>query len=98
MANKCNTCGDEIRVDCDYRQGRCPHRPPLINLEKIKMNIQPRDTSRGHFYVSLAKSALRIVAGFAIITAGYTTSQPWLVAGGALLVSAEILGIVEELV
>jgi hypothetical protein len=98
MTNKCNTCGDEIRADCDYRQGRCPHRPPLINLEKIKMNIQPKDTSRGHFYVSLAKSALRIVAGSAIITAGYATSQGWLAAGGVLLVGAEILGIVEELV
>jgi hypothetical protein len=98
MTNKCDTCGDEIQVDCDYRQGRCPHRPPLINMEKIKMNIQPKDTSRGHFYVSLAKSALRIVAGFVIITAGYIIGQGWLMAGGALLVSAEILGIVEELV
>jgi hypothetical protein len=98
MTNKCNTCGDEIRADCDYRQGRCPHRPPLINLDQIKMNIQPKDTSRGHFYVSLAKSALRIIAGFAIITAGYTIGQSWLVAGGVLLVGAEILGIVEELV
>jgi hypothetical protein len=69
-----------------------------INGTKIKMNIRPRDTSRGHFYVSLAKSALRIVAGFAIITAGYTMGQSWLVAGGVLLVGAEILGIVEELV
>lgn len=63
-----------------------------------QMNIQPKDTSRGHFYVSLAKSALRIVAGFAIITAGYTLGQNWLVVGGVLLVGAEILGIVEELV
>lgn len=62
------------------------------------MNIQPKDTSRGHFYVSLAKSALRIVAGSAIIAAGYTIGQGWLMTGGALLVGAEILGIVEELV
>jgi len=98
MTNKCNTCGDEIRADCDYRQGRCPHRPPLINMEKIKMNIQPKDTSKGHFYVSLAKSGLRIVAGSAIIAAGYASAEYWLVAGGVLLVGAEILGIVEELV
>jgi hypothetical protein len=25
------------------------------------MEIQPKDTSKGHFYVSLAKSALRLV-------------------------------------
>jgi hypothetical protein len=36
MTNKCNTCGDEIRVDCDYRQGRCPHHPPLIKLSTAR--------------------------------------------------------------
>ena len=91
MANKCNTCGDEIRVDCDYRQGRCPHRPPLINLEKIKMNIQPKDTSKGHFYVSLAKSGLRILAGANLMFGHFYIA-------GLLLILAEVLGIVEELV
>lgn len=62
------------------------------------MNIQPKDTSTGHFYVSLIKSGLRIIAGGCIITAGYSINQPWLVAGGVLLLGAEILGIVEELV
>jgi hypothetical protein len=91
MTNKCNTCGDEIRADCDYRQGRYPHRPPLINLEKIKMNIQPKDTSRGHFYVSLAKSGLRILAGANLMFGHFYIA-------GLLLILAEILGIVEELV
>ena len=27
---KCNTCGDEIKVDCDWRQGRCPHIQPML--------------------------------------------------------------------
>ena len=27
---KCNTCGDEIKMGCDYRQGRCPHQPPML--------------------------------------------------------------------
>jgi hypothetical protein len=98
MTKKCNTCQQEIHLNCDWNQGRCPHVPPLINLEKLKMNIQPKDTSKGHFYVSLAKSALRIVAGSAIIAAGYASAEYWLVAGGVLLVGAEILGIVEELV
>lgn len=90
---KCNTCGKIYQPDCDWNQGRCPHHPPLI-----PMNIQPRDTSRGHFYVSLFKSGLRIIAGCCIITAGYAVNQPWLVAGGVLLLVAEILGIVEEMV
>lgn len=63
------------------------------------MKIQPRDTSRGHFYVSLIKSGLRILAGACIITAGYSTiAAGWLIAGGVLLVGAEILGILEEMV
>jgi hypothetical protein len=62
------------------------------------VEIQPKDTSKGHFYVSLAKSVLRIIASACIITAGYATQQYWLVAGGVLLLGAEVLGIVEELV
>jgi hypothetical protein len=56
------------------------------------IEIQPRDTSRGHFYVSLVKSATRIAAGIALI---------WpqsLILAGAFLIAAEVLGIVEELV
>jgi hypothetical protein len=44
-----------------------------------------------HQRISFLKSALRIVAGIAII--GST-----LVLGGALIIAAEILGIIEELV
>ncbi len=56
------------------------------------MEIQPKDTSKGHFYVSLFKSAIRIAAGIALI---------WpqnIVLAGALLIGAEVLGIVEEIV
>jgi hypothetical protein len=55
------------------------------------IEIQPRDTSRGHFYVSLAKSVLRIAAGCFIICNN-------LAAAGALLIAAEALGILEEMV
>jgi hypothetical protein len=55
------------------------------------MNIQSKDTSRGHFYISCAKSVLRIIAG------GYLMKGDFFVAG-ALLIAAEVLGIVEELV
>lgn len=53
--------------------------------------IQPKDTSRGHFYVSLAKSGLRIAAGVFLVLGNF-------VAAGLLLIGAELLGIVEELV
>ncbi len=81
---KCETCRSEITPDCDYDQGRCPHRKPMIE-------IQPRDTSRGHFYVSLAKSIIRIGAGGCLI-------QGNLFFAGFLLIFAELLGIVEEMV
>lgn len=84
---KCKTCRKEYSPDCDYNQGRCPHHPPLI-----KMNIQPKDPNKGHFYVSLVKSATRIAAGIALV---------WpqnLILAGAFLIAAEVLGIIEEIV
>lgn len=57
-----------------------------------QMQIQPKDTSKGHFYVSMVKSATRIAAGIALI---------WpqsLILAGIFLIGAEVLGIVEELV
>ena len=91
MTKTCDTCGESISADCDYRQGRCPHRPPLINLDKLTMNIQPKDTSKGHFYVSLAKSGLRILAGANLMFGHFYIA-------GLLLILAEVLGVVEELV
>jgi hypothetical protein len=84
MNEPCKVCDKPYSPDCDWQQGRCPHHPPLLN-------IQPRDTSPGHFYVSIVKSMIRIGAGGALI-AGH------LFFAGALLIFAEILGIVEELV
>ncbi len=54
-------------------------------------DIQPKDPSKGHFYVSLVKSGLRIIAGVVLIAGNLY----W---AGALIITAEILGIVEELV
>jgi hypothetical protein len=81
---KCNTCNKEYTAECDYNQGRCPYHPPLLN-------IQPKDTSKGHFYVSIVKSAVRIVAGGCLITGN-------LLMAGICFILAEVLGIVEELV
>ena len=63
------------------------------NVEETKslIDIQPRDTSRGHFYVSLAKSFIRILAGAVLIMGAFAIT-------GALIILAEVLGIVEELV
>jgi len=55
------------------------------------MEIQPKDTSRGHFYVSLIKSVLRIGAGTSLIMMGLPEA-------GWLLIVAEALGILEEIV
>jgi hypothetical protein len=55
------------------------------------MEIQSKDPSRGHFYVSLVKSVVRIGAG-ACLMAGFI----WF--AGFMLIFAELLGIVEEIV
>jgi hypothetical protein len=57
----------------------------------MNVDIQPKDTSRGHFYVSLAKSGIRIFAG-GVLMAG----NIWL--AGVCIVLAEVLGVIEELV
>lgn len=62
------------------------------------MKIQFTTTSKGHFYVSLVKSALRLVGASCLVALGYTISMPLMIAGGVLLFVAEVLGIVEELV
>jgi hypothetical protein len=63
----------------------------ITHHQDIKMELQPKDTSRGHFYVSLVKSVFRIGAG-ACLMAGFF----WF--AGFLLIFAEMLGILEELV
>ena len=57
----------------------------------MEIEVQPKDTSRGHFYVSVCKSAVRIAAGAALIMGSFVVC-------GWLIILAEILGIVEELV
>jgi hypothetical protein len=55
------------------------------------MDVQPKDPSCGHFYVSIAKSFIRIFAGIALIDGS-------LVIAGVSFIIAELLGIVEEIV
>jgi hypothetical protein len=55
------------------------------------MEIQTKDPGKGHFYVSLAKSAIRIFAGGVLMSGNF-----WL--AGVCIVLAEVLGVVEEIV
>lgn len=80
---KCDTCGQEYSAGCDYKQGRCPHHPPMIN-------VQPKDTSKWHFRISIVKSGMRFAAGFRLI-------QGDLIGAGVFIIIAEVLGIAEEL-
>lgn len=36
---KCTTCGNEIKSNCDWQQGRCPHQSPMIDLDIFKINL-----------------------------------------------------------
>lgn len=56
------------------------------------MDIQPKDTSRGHFYVSIAKSSLRMAGCIGSLINGTVT--PLAVA----FLFAEVLGVIEEMV
>lgn len=55
--------------------------------------MQPKESkSNWHFNVSIAKSAVRIFAGVALLCA----DQWYVNVAGTLLILAEVLGIVEE--
>jgi hypothetical protein len=52
--------------------------------------MEPKDTSKRHFYISLVKSLFRIAAGTALIFGSA-------IGAGTLLIFAEVLGIAEEI-
>ena len=43
---KCTTCRKEYSPQCDYRQGRCPLHPPIIQLNKSKDKQNERTLDR----------------------------------------------------
>ena len=51
---------------------------------------EPVDPSKKHFYISMIKSGVRIMAGIALCTGSFLTA-------GLLSAGAELLGILEEL-
>jgi hypothetical protein len=61
-------------------------------MKMLKAEVATKDPGKGHFYVSLAKSAIRIAAGISLI---------WpqnIILAGVFLIVAEALGVLEELV
>jgi len=55
------------------------------------LKVNSKDPGRGHFWVSMIKSVLRIAAGIGLIFGSLTFC-------GIMLILAEALGILEELV
>ena len=69
----------------------------------MQMMINNTDPGRGHFYVSIVKSLIRIAAGVCLIMVPTVwTVQGWesslVMYAGILLIMAEVLGIVEAIV
>jgi hypothetical protein len=90
----CYICGDTVKPNCDYRQGRCPHRHPVdfkLLFKELKEKFMKQPDPKLHFQISMLKSLIRISAGIGLLTGN-------LLVAGALLIGAELLGIVEELV
>lgn len=57
----------------------------------MKTYIATKDPGKGHFWISMVKSAVRIVGAIFLMTGN-------LLIGGACFLAAEILGVAEELV
>jgi len=80
------------------------HYEAVEDIKKAKdvldtVGIEPVDKKIfTHTSVSMIKSAFRIVAGLTLAIAGVVAVNPYLQGAGLLLVLAEVLGIVEELV
>lgn len=68
-----------------------PTENPDSGYDKSDLEYQPNQ--KKHLYVSFAKSAIRIAAGVVMLF-----SEPLIVMAGLLLIVAECLGILEEVV
>ena len=55
------------------------------------MEVQPKDTSKWHFRISIVKSGMRFAAAFRLMQ-----GDMW--GAGLFLILAEVLGIAEEIV
>ena len=65
----------------------------------MQMMINNTDPGKDHFYVSIVKSVIRMAAGVCIAKFGYhLNTSDLLLYAGLLIIGAEVLGIVEEIV
>lgn len=79
------------------------HTEALEDIKKAKSVLEENPTEEPkklltHTSVSMVKSGFRIAAGLALAGGGWLEMNPYLQAAGLLIVLAEILGIIEELV
>lgn len=79
---KCKTCNDEIHVDCDHNQGRCPHRAPTIDVRNPCA-----------FFFSLMGNLMLLSAGVALFMA---TMHPLHVAAAGFLVVSAVFRIIGD--
>lgn len=87
---KCKLCGQQPTSNCDWHQGRCPHLPK-INFFKRLSDSRQQPNPTWHRRISFLKSILRILAGMSLCF-----SEFWI--AGIMVIIAELLGILEELV
>ena len=80
---------DELSKDWEPIKGDVP---------VVKGAVTGKDPGKGHFYVSIVKSVLRLFASAGLFAVGYNFGITALAGAGVLFFAAEILGIVEELV
>jgi transketolase N-terminal domain/subunit len=78
------------------------HEEAVQDIKKAKSVLDAHVPDNKKFFthtsVSMIKSGFRIAAGLALAGGGWLESNPYIQAAGIVLVLAEILGIVEELV
>lgn len=85
--DKCNVCHAQYNTNCDWNQGRCPHRKSMINLNK-QLNLNR------HVQLFIIKGTIRTIAGTSLCLTGNTL----LIAAGVALIIGELINIIEELV
>jgi len=78
------------------------HEEAVQDIKKAKSVLDAPVTSGKKFFthtsVSMVKSGFRIAAGLALAGGGWLEMNPYIQGAGLVLVLAEILGIIEELV
>lgn len=51
---KCKHCGEEVKANCDWQQGRCPHIPSMFD-QIISCNYKIRFYNLINFIKSIFK-------------------------------------------